>query len=170
MVKVSCSVHAGRSRLVSGRFVVLALTAIGVLVAQAAVLLVAARSSGVSYWGTSVALIVGFPICALTTTYVGWWIHEQGDRTVGRWVLAIAGSVLLYLIAVAGVTWAVAVQRRASLLLDWLAIEALGGCFISILLGHQMECSCGSGGRGVHHRHSDRHRAPRLAPSVRVAN
>ena len=103
-------------------------------VAGSVAAIVAARSLGVLYWGTSWALVIGFPISVLTTTYVGWWIYKRCDRTIGRWTLATAASLLFYLVAVAGVTWQVAVAGRDGPVLDWLALEALGGYAIIVLL------------------------------------
>jgi len=104
------------------------------VVAGAVALLVAARVAGVSYWGTSPAIAVGFPVAVLGTTVLGWWIATRGDVVVGRWVLATAGALLLYLVAVAVVTWAVAAEGLASPVLDWLALPAMGGFTIAFVL------------------------------------
>jgi signal transduction histidine kinase len=116
------------------RAVVAGFAALVALVIGAVALLIAARVAGVSYWGTSPAIAVGFPIAVLVTTALGWWICTRGDAVVGQWVLATAGALLLYLVAVAVVTWAVAAEGLASPVLDWLALPAMGGFTIAFVL------------------------------------
>ncbi|HSK26431.1 MAG TPA: histidine kinase, partial [Jiangellales bacterium] len=109
-----------------GALVALAVGAGGVLLA--------ARADGVSYWGTSLALALGLPVSVVVTAALGWRVLRRADRVLGRWVLALAASLLLYLAAVTVVTRAVAVEGRTGTALDWIAVEALGGFATPLVL------------------------------------
>lgn len=97
------------------------------VVAAASVLLVDARAAGVSYWGTSPVVFVGFAISALATTALGWWIHRDGDPVVGWWVLATAASIVVYLVAVAATTRLAVIEGWQGPGIGWLGVAALGG-------------------------------------------
>ncbi|MBD0292404.1 MAG: hypothetical protein ICV70_02370, partial [Jiangellaceae bacterium] len=97
-------------------------------------LLVAARISGVSYWGTSLGLIAGFPFAVLGTMAAGWRTYHRGDPVVGRWLLVTAASLLVYLVSVAALTWLAAIEGHEGPFIDWLAPPALGGHVLPFLL------------------------------------
>lgn len=105
-----------------------------VLVAAAGAVLLAARADGVSYWGTSLTLALGLPVAVVVTSALAWWTVRRADRVLGGWMLVTAASLLLYLLAVAVVTQAVAVGGRTGPVLDWIAVEALGGFAAPLVL------------------------------------
>ncbi len=104
------------------------------VVAVASGLLVDARAAGVSYWGTSPVVFVGFAISALATTALGWWIHRDGDRVVGWWVLATAASIVVYLVAVAATTRLAVIEGWQGPGIGWLGLAALGGHVLPFIL------------------------------------
>lgn len=59
--------------------VALLLTAV---VSGAVVLLVHARTAGLTYWGTSWVVVVGLPITVAAAMGSGWLVRRRGD---GRW-------------------------------------------------------------------------------------
>jgi signal transduction histidine kinase len=107
---------------------------IAATVALAVVVLIDARRAGISYWATSLIIIVGFPIAVLTTGVSSWKMYWHGDRVVARWASAVTASLLVYFVCIAAMTWLVMVDGADGLLVGWVALEGLGGHVLPFIL------------------------------------
>lgn len=96
-------------------------------VGWAVVLLLGARTAGLSYWGTSWVVVVGFPIAVVATMISGWLLRRRGERAVARWMLATAAALLLHLVGLAFMNWRVTQGEASRPLVSWLALAGLGG-------------------------------------------
>ena len=116
-----------------GRATVMA-TLVALLVAAAAVAVLAdARSSGVTFWGTSFVVMGSIAVSGVAATALALLVHAR-DAVVGRWALFAAGSVLLYLAAAAGMALVVVRWGNYGPTGQWLVVLAGAGHIFPLIL------------------------------------
>ncbi len=104
--------------------------------------LVAARTAGLSYWGTSRVVIAGFPLAVIVTMGSGWLVRRPGHRATAGWMLATATALLLHLVGLATMSWLVAQDQAGRQLVSWLALAGqLAGQRNPDLVGWNAETS-----------------------------
>ncbi|TDB85237.1 hypothetical protein E1264_21815, partial [Actinomadura sp. KC216] len=112
--------------------------AVGGIVVGAAGVVLAAWVSGFRYGASAPVFVVLLAISALVAFEAGLGLVRSGERLVGRWVLAVGGSLVVYLVSTAGavaygrwnddpVAYFVVVLHAAGYIVP---VALLQGCFI----------------------------------------
>ncbi|WP_106403107.1 sensor histidine kinase [Actinocorallia populi] len=75
--------------------------AVGGIVVGTAGVVMAAWASGFRYGGSAPVFVVLLAVSALVSLEAGLGLVRSGERMVGRWVLAVCGSLVVYLVSTA---------------------------------------------------------------------